>query len=218
VVSRLVEPISARRRTMAVSVEPFERRAEAALPVAAVGAALVSFHAWGLVAVLATALVAGLMGLRQGLPLPLVVAASATAGSALIHFAVAPEHFAEWWGLGLFFVVCGQVQIGWALLLGRFRGRCMLAVGAAGSLFLVLLWALSRTAGLPFGPDPGLPEPASLPDVLSVLLELAAAAACMWALVAPVKLRATARGGARLLVTAAAVAVTAWALTAVGAG
>jgi hypothetical protein len=217
VVSRLVEPISARRRTMAVSIGPFERRAEAALAVAAVVAALVSFHAWGLGAVMATALVAGLMGLRQGLPLPLVVAASATAGSALIHFAVAPEHFAEWWGLGLFFVVCGQVQIGWALLLGRFRGRCMLAVGATGSLFLVLLWSLSRTAGLPVGPDPGLPEPASLPDVLSVLLELAAAAACVWALVAPVRIRA-ARGGARLLVTATAVAVTAWALTAVGAG
>jgi hypothetical protein len=200
-----------------VSIGPFKRSAEAAPALAAVGAAFVSFQAWGLAAVIATALVAGLIGTRQGLPLPLVVAASATAGSALIHFAVAPEHFAEWWGLGLFFVVCGQVQIGWALLLVRFRGRCMLAIGATGSLLLVLLWALSRTAGLPFGLDPGMPEPASLPDALSVLLEFATVAACTWALVAPARLPAEAGGRVRMLVAAGAIAVTAWALAAVGA-
>ena len=203
---------------MAVSIGPFRRNAGAAQALAAVGAAFVSFQAWGLAAVVVTALVAGLIGARQGLPLPLVVAASATAGSALIHFAVAPEHFAEWWGLGLFFVVCGQVQIGWALLLVRSRGRGMLAIGAAGSLMLVLLWVLSRTAGLPFGPGSGMPEPASLPDALSVLLELATVAACMWAaLIAPARLPAEAGGRGRMLVAAGAIAVTAWALAAVGA-
>ena len=213
----LVEPISTRRRTRFVSNGQFERRAETALALAAVAAAFVSFHRWGLGAVMATALVAGLVGMRQRLPLPLVLAASAAAGSALIHFAVAPEHFAEWWGLGLFFVVCGQVQIGWALLLGRLRGRRMLAVGATGSVFLLVLWALSRTAGLPFGPDPGLPEPVSLPDLVSVLLELVTVAACMWALVAPARLQKGAGFSARLLVPVAAIGLTALALAAVGA-
>ena len=121
------------------------------------------------------------------MPLPLAIASAATAGSALVHFAVAPEHFAEWWGFGLFFVLCAEVQLGWALLLGRIRGPRMLAVGLAGSLLLVALWALSRTTGLPFGPEPGVPEEVGVPDVVSVALELLTAAACAWALVAPAR-------------------------------
>ena len=36
--------------------------------------------------------------------MPLAVASATAAGSAVVHFAVAPEHFNEWWGFGLFFV------------------------------------------------------------------------------------------------------------------
>ncbi len=143
--------------------------------IVALGAAFASFEVRGGVSILAVALVAGLVGMRRGLPLPLVVAASAAAGSALIHFAVAPEHFEEWWGFGLFFVVCGQVQMGWALALGRAHSGWMLAIGIVGSLILVLVWGLSRTAGLPFGPEPGTPEPVSIPDVVSAFLELVTA-------------------------------------------
>ena len=195
----------------------FESRAETARSLAAVGAAFVSFQAWGLGAGVTAALVAGVVGMRRGLPLPLVAAASGAGGSALIHFAVAPEHFAEWWGFGLFFVVCGEVQIGWVLLLGRFHSRRMPAIGVAGSVFLLLVWALSRTTGLPFGPTPGIPEPVSLPDLVSALLECLTAAACTWALLAPARLRAGAGIPVRVLIPSAAIALTAWALVAVGA-
>ena len=146
-----------------------------------------------------------------------MIASAATAGSALVHFAVAPEHFAEWWGFGLFFVLCAEVQLGWALLLGRIRNNRMLAVGIAGSLALVAVWALSRTTGLPFGPEPGVPEEIGLPDVVSVVLELITAAACAWALLVPNRIAVRTSLPLRALGLALTIALTAWALAAVGA-
>ena len=141
----------------------------------------------------------------------------ATAGSALVHFAVAPEHFAEWWGFGLFFVLCAEVQLGWAILLGRIRSNRMLAIGIAGSLALVAVWALSRTTGLPFGPEPGVPEEIGLPDLVSVVLELITVAACAWALLVPNRIAVRASLPLRALGLALTIALTAWALAAVAA-
>ena len=134
-----------------------------------------------------------------------------------MHFAVAPEHFGEWWGFGLFFVLCAEVQLGWALLLGRNRSRRMLAVGIVGSLLLVALWAVSRTTGLPFGPEPGVPEAVGSPDLVSVVLELLTAGACAVALLAPGASPGRLALPVRALGLAGAVALTAWALVAVGA-
>ena len=134
-----------------------------------------------------------------------------------MHFAVAPEHFAEWWGFGLFFVLCAEVQLGWALLLGPDPKQPDARRRIVGSLFLVAVWALSRTTGLPFGPEPGVPEEIGVPDVVSVVLELVTAAACAWALLAPNRFAARARLPLRVLGLALTVALTAWALAAVGA-
>ena len=195
----------------------FFSRTEAAIAVVALAAALLTFQTWRPGPAIAAAVLIGLVGLRRGLPLPLVIASVATAGSALVHFAVAPEHFAEWWGFGLFFVLCAEVQLGWALLLGRIRSNRMLAVGIAGSLALVAVWALSRTTGLPFGPEPGVPEEIGLPDVVSVVLELITAAACAWALLVPNRIAVRTSLPLRALGLALTIALTAWALAAVGA-
>ena len=196
---------------------PRTPRGDAALLLAGLAAALLSLQAWRPGAALAAALLVALIGLRRGTPLPVAVAAAAAAGSAFVHFAVAPAHFAEWWGFGLFFVVCAEVQLGWALLLGRTHGRRLLAVGLTGSLLLVGLWTLSRTTGLPFGPEPGVPEAVGVPDLVSVLLEVLTAAACAWALAAPKGAAARIGVALRPVSVVFAVALTAWALTAVGA-
>ena len=195
----------------------FDSRTEVALAVVALAAALLTFQTWRPGTAIAAAVLIGLVGLRRGLPLPLVIASVATAGSALVHFAVAPEHFAEWWGFGLFFVLCAEVQLGWALLLGRIRSNRMLAVGIAGSLALVAVWALSRTTGLPFGPEPGVPEEIGLPDVVSVVLELITAAACAWALLVRNRIAVRTSLPLRALGLALTIALTVWALAAVGA-
>jgi hypothetical protein len=206
-----------RRRTLLVGTITRNQKTEAALLLAGLAAALVSFQSWRLGAAVAAAVLVALLGLRRGMPLPLTIAAAAAAGSALVHFAVAPEHFAEWWGFGLFFVLCAEVQLGWALLLGRIQTNRMLAVGIGGSLFLVAVWALSRTTGLPFGPEPGVPEEIGVPDVVSVVLELVTAAACAWSVVVPNRTDARMGLPLRALGLALTIALTAWALIAVGA-
>ena len=99
------------------------------------------------------------------------VAAAASAAAAGIHFAVAPEHFQEWWGFGTFFVVSGTAQLAWA----SFPAKAWIGIG--GNALFIALWALSRTKGLPFGPDAGTPEAIGSIDVASVLLELTAVVA-----------------------------------------
>jgi len=194
----------------------FEGRTEATLAVIALAAALLTFQTWRPATAIAAAVLIGLVGLRRGLPPPLVIAATATAGSALVHFGVAPEHFAEWWGFGLFFVLCAEVQLGWTLLLGRIHSNRMVAVGLAGSLALVATWALSRTVGLPFGPEPGVPEEIGLPDLVSVVLELITAMACAWALLVPNRTTVRLSLPLRALGLAVTIALTALALAAVG--
>jgi hypothetical protein len=136
----------------------------------------------GLVAPLAVAAATLAVGVGRRLPAALSVAAASAAAAGFVHFAVAPEHFGEWWGFGTFFVLCGEVQLGWALLVRRTPGKAVLSVGVAGSLLLVGLWAVSRTSGLPLGPEPGVPEAVGTADVLAVALELVTAASCAWAL------------------------------------
>ena len=84
-------------------------------------AAALAFHASGLAAPLVVAAATLALGASRRLPDSLSLAAASAAAAAFVHFAVAPEHFAEWWGFGTFFVLCGEAQLGWALLL---RGGC----------------------------------------------------------------------------------------------
>jgi hypothetical protein len=193
------------------------RRSEFVLAVAALAAALLAFQAWRPLTGIAAAVLILLVGLRRGLPLPLAIASATAAGSALVHFAVAPEHFAEWWGFGLFFVLCAEVQLGWALLLGRAGGNRILAVGLVGSLFLIAVWGLSRTSGLPFGPEPGVPEEIGVPDLASVALELVTVGACAWALAVHSRVVMRIAVPVRVLGLVLSIALTAWALAAVGA-
>ncbi len=187
------------------------------LLLGSLAAAVLALQSWGIAASIAVAAAAGIVGARRGLSLPLALAAASAAGAGLVHFAVAPEHFGEWWGFGLFFVLCGEVQLGWAVLLGRRHRTRMLALGIAGSLFLIVTWGLSRSTGLPFGPEPGVPEAVGVPDVVSVALELVTVVACTWAVLVPPRVRAWAGIPIRVAALSAAVLATAWALVAVGA-
>jgi hypothetical protein len=104
-----------------------------------------------------------------------LVLAAGLLGAGVIHAAVAPEHFDEWWAAGTFFVVLAMAEAGAAVaVLARgpaVRTPALLAAGvvSAGPL---LVWAVSRTSGLPFGPEAFEPEAVGVADVLSCVLEL----------------------------------------------
>ena len=99
------------------------------------------------------------------------LAAIASLGAAIIHFAVAPTHWREWLPSGLFFVSIALFQVLWArIVLARPTATVLLA-GILGNVGSAALWALSRTAGAPFGPRAGEAELVHGADLCALLLE-----------------------------------------------
>jgi hypothetical protein len=94
-----------------------------------------------------------------------------SAGASSVHFAVITEHFKEWWGFGSFFLIAATAQLTWALLVVKRPSRMLFAVGAIGNLFIIVTWAMARSSGLPFGPEPWRPERIGLADVVTTSLE-----------------------------------------------
>jgi FtsP/CotA-like multicopper oxidase with cupredoxin domain len=112
-----------------------------------------------------------------------------TIGSALIHLGVAPEHLREWLPFGVFFLAIGSIQIVLAVnLLAKPTRRLALNI-AIQNVFLLGLWIVSRTLGLPFGPTPGQPEEIALTDVLCALLEVLALVTLVALVIWPVRRR-----------------------------
>lgn len=102
--------------------------------------------------------------------------AAALVGAAAIHATVAPEHVVEWLAAGTFFVVLELVEVALALAaLRAWRRPVAVAVVLSGTL-TVLIWAVSRSTGLPLGPD-GFRNPAAAgaADIACCILEVIAA-------------------------------------------
>lgn len=110
--------------------------------------------------------------------LPLAVVGSTV--SAGVHAALVPPHLGTLPVLATAFAVCATAQLAWAGALLTAPGSWVLRVGVVGQVGVVVLWALSRTVGLP----PLLPgvEPVGAWDLLSVGAQLAATVAGVAAL------------------------------------
>jgi hypothetical protein len=108
-----------------------------------------------------------------------IVLAIASLATAAIHFAVMRDHFAEYFWFGVFFSVIAWLQALWALGAVALPTRALLWAGAIGNGVVVVVWFVSRTAGLPIGPEPGVAEAASFIDVLSTVLEVVIVIGCV---------------------------------------
>lgn len=111
------------------------------------------------------------------------VAAIASIGAAVIHFAVMPDHWRDWVPSGVFFAGMAVFQLVWGLaVLTRRPGAMLLASGILANLGSVALWALSRTAGAPFGPHAGEPELVQAAGICSLMLQgyVVMGAAWLW--------------------------------------
>lgn len=110
------------------------------------------------------------------------VAAFASIGAALVHMSTLAAHLQEWWLAGLFFITIAAFQLAWAgpaLLWASLR---VLRVGVLVNAGTIAVWAVSRTVGLPFGPNAGVPEPVSRIDLAAGVLEVVVCAAALWCL------------------------------------
>ena len=111
---------------------------------------------------------------RRSVPTwPILVLALLSASAAAIHSAVSAEHFDEAFVYGAFFLVASTGQAGWAALIVYRPKRSLLVVGAVANAATIMLWALTRTVGLPVGPQPWRAEAVGTFDLISTLLELA---------------------------------------------
>ncbi|KUI33541.1 hypothetical protein AU195_00510 [Mycobacterium sp. IS-1496] len=100
------------------------------------------------------------------------LAALASLGAAVIHFAVVPAHWQEWPPAGLFFVAIAVFQLIWAFVVLGLATTSVLAAGILLNVGAVALWAVSRTAGAPFGPHAGDAELAQAADLCALLLQI----------------------------------------------
>jgi hypothetical protein len=104
---------------------------------------------------------------------PIFALAVLSAAGAAIHSAVSAEHFEEAFIYGAFFLLASASQAGWAVLIVYRPNRTLLIVGAVANAATIILWTLTRTVGLPVGPQLWRAEAIGTLDLVSTLLELA---------------------------------------------
>jgi hypothetical protein len=128
-------------------------------------------------------------------------------GAAVIHFAVIAQHLDEWWLTGMFFVVVALFQLAWAIAVLARPSPPLYLMGAVVNSLVVITWIVSRTVGVPVGPEAGEAESIGLPDALATSFEallVAAAAALVLRAGAAARLRPL-RGATATWATAVAV-------------
>jgi hypothetical protein len=125
----------------------------------------------------------------------LLVAVVGSLIAAGVHVAVCPEHFREALRFGIFFVLISLFQTAWSVAVVRRPTRLLFLVGAVVNAGVVVLWAITRTVGLPFGLSEV--ESVGVVDLVATLAEVATVIGCVaclgWML--PLRSRAVVSGG-----------------------
>jgi len=132
-----------------------------------------------------SAIILGKSDRRLGAELVVRVgAAAALLGSAAVHSTVVGEHYGAWPLAGIFFLTLQLVETMLALAVIFSWSFSTAAAVVVSSVGTVVVWLVSRVAGMPFGPaEFRLPEAIGAADLACCVLELAAAALVIpWAL------------------------------------
>jgi len=100
-------------------------------------------------------------------------AAALSLTAALIHLWAMPEHLAEWWGYGAFFLATALAQGLYGVAVLRWPAQPLFLLGISGNLAIVVLYVVTRTAGVPFfGPHAGEVEAADFLGMTATAAEL----------------------------------------------
>jgi hypothetical protein len=113
------------------------------------------------------------------------VAAAGLTVAGVIHASVAPGQFRTFAPFGALFVVVAITQLVVAVALVRRPDHRTVGYVALASVWVVALWLVSRSTGLPIGPDPWQPMPYGVPDVVASCAGLVTAVGCameLWTL------------------------------------
>lgn len=112
-----------------------------------------------------------------------VAAAALSLAAGGLHAMAGPSHVEEWWVYGVFFFGAAAAQAGYGLTLltqgiegwGGWRvvRRAVYLVGIAMTLAILALWVVTRTVGVPVGPEAFEPEGIGALDLSSKVVEIA---------------------------------------------
>lgn len=105
--------------------------------------------------------------------------ALASAGAATIHFAVIAQHLEEYWLFGSFFIGVAILQLAWATVVLYLPSPAVYLAGLVGNAAVAATWVVSRTTGLPLGPESGEPEPVGVADTVATAFEVLVAAGAL---------------------------------------
>lgn len=97
--------------------------------------------------------------------------------AAAIHFGEIGSHGREWRLAGAFFLTVALLQASFAVALAATTSALVRAGAIAVTAATIVVWALSRTVGIPAGPHAGVPEPVALADGIATTFEVAAVVA-----------------------------------------
>lgn len=133
------------------------------------------------------------------------LAATLSVVAGAVHFGYAPHHLEEDWAHGWFFIGLGAFQLLFALaIVGRAR-RWVWSIAIAVNLAALITWIVSRSAGLPFGPEALRHEPVTAPDLLCAIFEIGIIVLGVIALAAPAALSRPTRDRISMRFTAGAI-------------
>jgi hypothetical protein len=105
--------------------------------------------------------------------------ALASGGAATIHFAVIAQHLEEYWLFGAFFIGVAIAQLAWAMVVLIRPSRAVYLAGCVGNAVVAATWVVSRTTGLPLGPESGEPESVGIADAVATAFEVVIAAGAL---------------------------------------
>jgi hypothetical protein len=122
---------------------------------------------------------------KESPPVPAVIPAGRLAAITLasvaggVHLVLIAQQASVWWGYGVLMAAIAAVEIGVAIGLALRPTPGVIIAGIVGVTTSVILYVVSRTAGLPFGPGParaaqfGDPFHAGHPDFSAQLTDRA---------------------------------------------
>jgi hypothetical protein len=78
-----------------------------------------------------------------------IIAAATTAIAGILHLMLVPNMIGRNPHSGIFFLVAGIAQIFWVIPMLKRWGRTWYYIGIAGTIILIIIWAITRMPGNP---------------------------------------------------------------------
>ena len=100
------------------------------------------------------------------------VAGTLSVIAGLAHLWETPEHSGVWWGYTAFFLGCGLAQTVYGLLLPLWPRPLLMIAAIWGNVAVIVVYVVTRTAGIPIGPHKGVMQDAGAFDMATTAIEL----------------------------------------------